>query len=289
MTQLELLNDTSEMSVTQFVRQDDVFIPDGLGSYQVCHNYKINYVYVAGRKWPVGMVSDTWRLVQMDDLCTLAEGVLKDRFPDAQVRDVVGAGGSYVAREYRLPLHGALPATQHMKVGTTLAMLLRLSTGYDGQHTTRIGVGTEDLLCTNGMVGYKGLAAFNKRHTKNGADLDVIRDTIHAGYDQWDKQMVALRDWSRKYLDIRAARQFVHGLPRGQAFRENMQRRVEKEIQDRGPNVYSLFSALTYYASHDDEGYFRSSRGDQALQTTQRQEEVEKWINGTTFKQLLAA
>jgi len=55
------------------------------------------------------------------------------------------------------------------------------------------------------------------------------------------------------------------------------------EVQERGSNVFSVQSALTHYASHDDDRFALTKAGDGAT-LYKRSEQVTKWLSSNVWK-----
>ena len=58
------------------------------------------------------------------------------------------------------------------------------------------------------------------------------------------------------------------------------------EVQERGNNVFSLVSAMTHFASHDDERFGLTSAGDNGT-LFKRQQTVNGWLKSKTFEDFL--
>ena len=68
--------------------------------------------------------------------------------------------------------------------------------------------------------------------------------------------------------------------------------RFDVEVADRGSNLWSVVSAMTFYSSHDsDEFTIRGSSENDNVSATllQRQLEVLSWMNSRAWETLLAA
>jgi hypothetical protein len=78
-----------------------------------------------------------------------------------------------------------------------------------------------------------------------------------------------------------------------------MSKRMAKNMYDlfldeasvRGKNLWALYSAMTNYSSHTDNGFKLKDMGNDTRATSmwEREQKVVKWTNSTAFKELLAA
>tara|TARA_R100001082_G_scaffold100987_3_gene70351 strand:- start:782 stop:1117 length:336 start_codon:yes stop_codon:yes gene_type:complete len=70
---------------------------------------------------------------------------------------------------------------------------------------------------------------------------------------------------------------------------KNMLNSVLSEFEVRGANAWSVYSAFTQYATHDDRFGFRQTANDNTLERQfKRNEDVAKWIEHPEFLKLVA-
>ena len=256
------------------------------------HGVVGNYAAVDGKPHFLGAVSDSYKVAQMRDLCFDAEQKMRQAFDartlnSVEVHDRIANGGAFVSREYRV----MDLAEELREVGTTVAATLKISTTYDGSSATRIGCGTLDLICTNGMTATNLAAAITKRHTKSATFtsfsvwLDNLMPTFPAEVEQMKTWTETPVEWSEVENVVRA----LPGISETKA--DRMIDRARQEVSDRGLNVYALTSAMTYYSSHDSDEFPVRRTGNDNVATTleNRSEEVQRWISSAPFQQLLAA
>jgi len=67
---------------------------------------------------------------------------------------------------------------------------------------------------------------------------------------------------------------------------ERLLERYKYEAADRGPTVWALFSALTYFGSHTGEAFpMRTTGEDHAAHTMHKREmQVKQWVDHPLFK-----
>jgi hypothetical protein len=256
------------------------------------HGVVGNYAAVDGKPHFLGAVSDSYKVAQMRDLCFDAEQKMRQAFDartlnSVEVHDRIANGGAFVSREYRV----MDLAEELREVGTTVAATLKISTTFDGSSATRIGCGTLDLICTNGMTATNLADAITKRHTKSATFtsfsvwLDNLMPTFTAEVEQMKTWTETPVEWSEVENVVRA----LPGISETKA--DRMIDRARQEVSDRGLNVYALTSAMTYYSSHDSDEFPVRRTGNDNVATTleNRSEEVQRWISSAPFQQLLAA
>ena len=254
-----------------------------------------------GEAIPLGVVSDRFEVVQMRDLCSLAEQAMRQEFTPAQIDttkiiDSSSNRGAFVKRSYMIrAFNEALKygnvTSSTLNVGTSVACCLSISTAFDGGSSTRLSVSTYDLICQNGMVAMRPIDFVSKKHTRS-AKVAVFRkwltDATHSFFEQVDE----LRTWADAGITWDEMQQTIRDLPSISDRRaEQLIERARIEAADRGLNAYALSSALTYYSSHDsDEFPIRRTGNDNVAKSLEaRQAEVRRWVQSAPFRSLLAA
>ena len=236
----------------------------------------------------LNVVGEGYKLVQNAELFELVERQLTGSLQSTQldnmvIKDQIAFNGAVCMREYRFPnINVPTPENNliHFKVNV-----------YNGFGTGSIKLlaGGEDQICTNGMVRFHGDATYAK-HTK-GLELARFDKVVTRAIDlfwhersKWSMlQKTVIRDekkvhdWLIEKFGERLGNKLFH------------QYNVERMSRG-GNNLWALYSALTYYASHDTgEFTLRKTGNDHAAATMmKRQLEVSKHLNSAEFE-LLAA
>lgn len=263
------------------------------------HGMVGNYTVRDGKPVFLGVVSESYEIVQMRDIVRSAEDAMRQFFtPDqlrtVKVRDCAAFNGAVVERRYTV--HAFEKAVTYegrrgLNVGTTLAAELRLRTGYDGGTKTSLATGTLDLVCTNGMVAMKATDAIAKKHTRNNT-IDVFKVWLTDAVPQFEASLEEARRLAQTELRWSDVEEVIPQLP-GMSERraQQMLARIQTEVRDRGLNAYAVLSGFTYYSSHNsDEFPVRNTGNDNVLTAlSDREAEVRKWTASPVFQQLLAA
>ena len=249
----------------------------------------------------LGIVSDSYEVIQMRDLVTRAEQAMKNVFsPDqldsVEITDRSGGGGAFVERSYTVKafeeaLTYGNTTARTLTVGTTVAAQMRLRTGYDGGTRTSLASGCLDLVCNNGMVAMTLADLFAKKHT-SGATIEVFESWIETSMMGFSERVDQLRNWTDSAVTWSQIEAAVKALPSISERRaEQLLQRMQVEVQDRGLNFYAVVSGLTFYASHNsDEFPVRQTGNDNVAATlANREVEVARWINSAPLQELIAA
>jgi hypothetical protein len=223
----------------------------------------------------VGVVKKSWQLVQMADLVNEFEEQLIKIDCVWSIQDNESLDGAYVARDYIVHL----PHTG--EVGQSVRMLLRLSTGYNGSFSTRVGIGTLDLTCSNGMVTYKEITGATKKHTKS-ADLSFFASVIEQSVKVFGEKLQEIAEWKNTQVFAPEVIRVIDALDISDKLKSELYCQFRIEQAARGMNVFALVSAYTAYASGN--GTFEKERPAHVLH--QRQATVSKWVASKHFKQM---
>ncbi len=263
--------------------------------------YVGTYAVRDGQAVPLGVVSEKYEVVQMRDLTTAAERIMKDAFTPEQlgkikVRDRSAANGAWVQRQYVVKafeecLTYGNQTSATLNVGTTVAATCSITTSFDGGSSTHLGIGTLDLVCQNGMLALNAVDHFRKKHTKS-ATTEVFEDWLQDLGPRFREQVATMKEWSGAGLTWSQIEDTVRALPSiSEKKAERLLDRAARECADRGFNVYALTSAFTFYSSHNSEEFPIRNTGNDNVATTlsDRQDEVSRWVRSQPFQELLAA
>lgn len=125
-----------------------------------------------------------------------------------------------------------------------------------------------------------------QRHT-NGLALPNIEKRLEASINIFWKQADVFRKWAKSDITDHVAQELISKLP-GMSDRmsERLFSRWQIERDDRGPTVWALYSALTYYSSHNDDTFPTRNTGEDHTAKTMHDREmrVRGWVSHNLFK-----
>lgn len=163
--------------------------------------------------------------------------------------------------------------------------------GIDGSCSNQVFFGAIDFFCTNGMITGDH-DKVRKKNTANFSMNSFIYELNRARTDfyQQAEQMQVWANTSLKYVDVSTLLDDMLGSKRKS---EKMYGLYMQEASTRGHNKFSLYSAMTNYATYADErnGFNLRSTGNdtQAISMWTREQEVSKWVSDVRFRTLEAA
>ena len=259
-----------------------------------------NYTIKDGQPQFLGVVSDSYKLVQMRDLCAAAEDQMREHFDrdvidSIEIKDYSGRGGAYVSRSYTVKafkeaLRYGNTTAKTLQVGTTVAAKMYLRTGYDGETRTSVGTGPVDLVCNNGMVALTNVDAFSRKHTA-GSDVSIFQEWIENAIPTFERYVEEMRGWAQQPVEWSQVETAIHALPGVSERRAvGLLEQIGREVRSRGLNFYAVVSGLTYYSSHDSLEFPVRNTGNDNVATTLavREQEVARWIRSEPLLALAA-
>ena len=167
---------------------------------------------------------------------------------------------------------------------TQLLFKIGLTNSFNGSGSVRLFAGALDLFCTNGCT----IGELNKKAARHTSGFTP---EIFAGFieQQCAEYMVRVRTWqqwaSKAITADQAEKVLSDNNMAGRKVKKLMQQ-FEQEAADRGASVWSLYSALTNYASHNTELFAvrNSSNVDNTAVTLDaREREVSRLIQSESF------
>lgn len=252
----------------------------------------------------IAIVGRSFGLVQNIDLFNSIDDEVFQTVGDehretAIVKDRIAKRGAFCAREYAFPDikydsdKGGVKSGMYQlgKDGVTdLGFRLLVSNGFGGS-SLAVHAGALDFYCTNGIVLGKLNSAFQVRHTRKveirmvGMDK-AVRDAIDMFYDYFD---VFARYVQTPINDALAKLTLDESLAFSKALSKKIYNQWLTEKAARGANMWALFSAATYYASHFDGAFAARNTGNDHLASTMmaRQKKVDALVNSDAFQSAL--
>jgi hypothetical protein len=200
-----------------------------------------------------------------------------------RVTDKVSGWGKVCYRDY------VFPAIRCRLSGTKsdIAFRLIVQNGYGGS-ALRIHAGAIDFYCTNGMVRGEYAATYRK-HTSRLV-VGNLSATIKEAQEQFVKSQEEWNRWAKTPVKHEKAMALFREIATSTKMKDNLLDQYAREKDDRGDNLWAVYSTLTYYASHADGAFaLRSSveEADNVASTMLTRElNVAKWTQISEWKEL---
>ena len=261
------------------------------GSYDRIRSHKaiIRVAPGGGSAHVLSVVGSGYKLVHNKDLyshveTTLCKQMQHHELAGVMVKDRVSGWGRVCFREYVFP---NIKCQLGGGTRSDIAFRMIVQNGYGGS-ALRIHAGAIEFYCTNGMIRGEYQSAYRK-HT-SGLMVSGIGNAVSGALSVFADSQNLWRRWAATPVPHQAAMDLFRELANSERLRENLSTQYLREREARGDNLWAVYSALTYYASHaDGEFGFRSSVNEQdsvATSLLHRELNVAKWVEGKAWKQL---
>lgn len=236
----------------------------------------------------LNIVGANYKLVHNRELFTAVEDamqqeMLPEHLKDVQVTDSVAGWGKVCYRQYIFPaIRCRLPNTR-----SDIAFRIVIQNGYGGS-ALRTHAGAIDFYCSNGMIRGEFTSTY-KKHTKGlmvgNLNLVVQKALLDFanGQHEWTK-------WAETPVKHNSVMQLFESISVSPKMRDNLLDQYTHEMDTRGPNLWAVYSTLTYYASHTDGAFsLRRSVEEQDTRAStmlQRELSVAKWVQSDEWRAL---
>ena len=242
----------------------------------------------------LSVVSDKYRVVTNEEILVPLQQQMINFFDptvleEVNIQDTLSNNGVVSYCKYTLPRikHSIETPTGHR---TEFGLTFVMKNTFDGKGSVTMWSGLIDFFCTNGTVtGEYDIT--RKRHSRNfntDGFISAFRLSMEkhkAAVDQYQvyadtkiNSTLKVQQLFDKLTNTNRAEQKRSGGLSDKLFAQWID-----EVQERGSNVFSVQSALTHYASHDDHRFALTKAGDGAT-LYKRSEQVTKWLSSNVWK-----
>ena len=234
----------------------------------------------------LAIVGKDYKVIQNDELfSTITENVQKQLgSTQCEVKDSLSHGGRICYRELTFE-DLTVPSTVKSKADLHFNIVLLNSFG----HTAiKIIARAIDFFCTNGMIIDSYIHHY-WRHSKNLKVLDMKSFAVNAT-KTFAGTGKAWHHWQQVNITPEQAVQVLKEFKLSKKLQKNLLAQFEKEVDMRGQTLWALYSALTYYASHNSSLFPLRHTGVDHEATTlyKRSLKVQKWTSSEPFLKLAA-
>lgn len=250
-------------------------------------------VYRTDTGAPLGIVGQRYAIAQNPHLQAAAAEACEAALPThalqgIELQEFTSRGGAYTRFEYTFPGLGA-DIRQLSGASTQLKFRIGVTNSFNGSGSVRAMAGAYDLVCLNGMViGEFESSAF--RHSA-GFHPSKLKSFIEAEAQRYIERVRIWQSWALKEIRPHTAREALEAAGMSGRRVEAMMSQLEVEAEARGMTVWALYSALTYYSSHNSDRFTVRNSGsvDNVAETLDRRErEVSNVISSEAFLRLAA-
>lgn len=248
----------------------------------------------------LGIVGDNYQIAQNEHLRAQLQtafeycsdnGIISPQFLNgATLKETSSRNGAFSKMTFSFPQAGARIRQLRNAFGrvtpndTELNFQVSIVNTFDGSKPVTAYTGAIDLVCTNGMMGLS-IDAFSKRKHTTRLDLSYLVPMLEQGIHDYQQRVGVWQLWAERKLTPEQAESTLKANGVAARLTKNLMHQYEQEARDRGQTIWAFYSALTYYASHN-EGAFtvRNTGADNVADTLhQRGATVERLINSNAW------
>lgn len=292
------LLDMSTRQVNFQVLTDDV-MGTGLGVYSTDKKMLIKGYDKENPAQYMSVVNKSYRVVENREILhPLHEQMVNFFDPlvlnDVQVKDTVTKNYTKCYSEYSFP-KVSRPIETRNGHKTDFQFRVIVKNTFDGSGSAVLWCGSIDMFCMNGRISGEFDVA-KARHSRNfTADgfMVILQKSLErfnnemALYQEYaDKKLKAVKPVEDLYKALTAGSSEVKESKRADTLSDRLFAQYGQESAVRGHNLFSVMSALTHYASHDDERFGLKSNAT-ADSLYKRQEKVSSWLNSKTWQEFV--
>ena len=241
----------------------------------------------------LGIVGKSYGIAQNPELYSMVCNAAEDSLPayalqGLELSEHSSFAGAYSRFELTFPALGA-DIRQLSGSSTQLKFRIGIANTFNGSGSVRVFAGAYDLVCTNGLV-IGEMEKKSARHT-SGFSPAVFQAFIEAEMRKYLERVRVWQAWANARITPEQAEELLNNA--GMAGRKvsRMMEQFEIESAKRGRSVWALYSALTFYSSHNSEAFaVRNSRNvdNVAASLDQREREVSRIIDSEEWQRLAA-
>ena len=259
----------------------------------------------------LGIMKKRYAICNNEDLIIPVQEALEDTLPKGAMNNVkliesTADGGSVARFGYHFDGLGH-EIRQLSGSATQLNFMVRVVNSFGGQNAIRVQAGALDLICTNGMTSQKERGAQNWGHTA-GFKPEYIKPWLVEQIAFYETKVKVWEQWANREITPEQAQAVIdanypaseseikRAEKKGKTAGETQSRKarammeqLDKEFQARGTTVWALYSALTYYSSHNSETFKvkNSNKRDNVERTLiEREKEVLEVERSESFQEL---
>lgn len=231
----------------------------------------------------LAVVGADYKVVQNKELFSSIETMLlrsltRHELENVTCTDRMSRYGAYCLREYVLP-------NINVRIDEKSRAVYRII-AFNGFGTTafKLITGAIDAWCINGMIIGEH-ATWYRRHTA-GLQIEDIVEHVRESVDAFTCRAEVWRGW--RALRLRDTDEVLAFLKKNYSDRaaDVLLARFEEEIRNRGNNLWALYSALTWYASHFK---VRQTKEDgEAIARIERERKIARVVGSPEWMKLAA-
>ena len=246
-----------------------------------------------GSKGYLSVVNNTYRQVENQEVLLPLENGMRnyfdrETFDQITIKEVLSRNGARTLIDYQFPKVQGATITSSNGHTTSFGLRFILKNTFDGSGAIILYSGSIDFFCTNGRIS--GAFDVTRARHSNGFRPIVFAEAFDKTIERFSEEVKGYQTYANTRLtDVKVVQELFDRLTNHDRTKERKREReslsdklfsqfaVEKE--QRGSNLFSVMSAITHYASHNDDRFaLRRSDDAEGGRLFDRQEQTAKWF-----------
>ena len=236
----------------------------------------------------LSVVKNSYRVIQNEEVFDAVEqnvvqALGRSSLANAIIEDDIAKDGLLSMRSWIFP-DVRIRSTETSK--SDIAFRIVAINGFGGI-SVKCFYGGVDFYCFNGLIlgeDYSVLAFRHAKHADTSAWFTPIRDSL----EQFKKQSKIWLRWQNTYVEHEKVMSFLSEKLESDSLLSTLEDQIVNEYVHRGQTLWAVYSALTFYASHN-EGFFAVSelaKGNEAAVMLRRQNAVKTMVDSPQWKEM---
>ena len=236
----------------------------------------------------LSVVKNSYRVIQNEEVFDAVEqnvvqALGHSRLANAKIEDDIAKDGLLSMRSWVFPDIRVRSTTTSK---SDIAFRIVAINGFGGI-SVKCFYGGIDFYCLNGLIcgeDYSTLAFPHAKHTDTSVRFTPIRDSL----EQFEEQSKIWLRWQNTEVDHESVMSFLKEIMESDSLLNALKDQIFNEYVHRGQTLWAVYSALTFYASHNDGIFAVSERakGNEAAVMLRRQNAVKRMVDSPQWKEM---
>jgi hypothetical protein len=244
----------------------------------------------------ISVVNKSYQVIENDEILSPLHNQMVEFFDpsllsDIKIIDSMTKDASKCYSEYQFPRISRELGNAYGH-NTTFQFRIIVKNTFDGSSQATMYCGLIDMFCLNGNISGQFDVA-KARHSKN-YNVDGFSVILQKSFERFEEEMNLYQSYADSKLKsvssvedlfkrLTSRTEEVQEAKRGNTLADRLFAQYAAESTVRGHNAFSVMSALTHYASHDDDRFALKVNAD-ASSLYKRQEKVASWLSSKTWR-----
>lgn len=246
----------------------------------------------------LGVVGKSYGIAQNQGLQSVVAEACENVLPrnylqGIKLKETTSSNGAFTKFTYEFP-NAAQPIKQMIRSlagnhisETVLNFRVSVVNSFSGRTPVILQAGAVDLVCLNGMV-LSNFDTEKRRHT-SGYSPEVFGEFLKIQAAQYITRVQTWQQWAESQITPDQAETTLVDAGISPRLTKQLMDQMHVEVQKRGQTIWALYSALTYYSSHNSDTFTvkgSSTRDNVAETLYRRSSEVARVVGSRPWAAL---